>query len=57
VPYEHTLQLQENAKMAVINDLYIVPGGTHNDSWYMGGQMYKTKTRKFIEKAIEMNGS
>ena len=38
VPYEQTLKLHELSTMAAFKELYIVTGGTHNDSWYKGKQ-------------------
>ena len=52
VPHEQTLKLYELSKMAVFKELYIVPGGTHNDTWYVGGMSYVDNMKNFMTKCI-----
>ena len=40
VPHAMTIKLHSEATSSVHNELYIVMGGTHNDTWYVGGKYY-----------------
>jgi len=40
VPHEHTLKLHDESQQAIFKELLVVSGGTHNDSWYVGGRDY-----------------
>lgn len=48
VPHEMTLELHKQATSSVHKELYIVMGGTHNDTWYRGGKDYIKKLKQFL---------
>ena len=52
VPHEQTLKLFELTTSAVFKDLYIVEGGEHNDSWYVGGSTYLERLHSFMFKCM-----
>jgi fermentation-respiration switch protein FrsA (DUF1100 family) len=52
VPHEHTLKLHELTTSAVFKDLYVVDGGEHNDSWYVGGTTYLERLHGFMNKCM-----
>jgi len=52
VPHEQTLKLHNLTKLAKFKELYVVPGGTHNDAWMVGGRTYISKLDKFIRRCI-----
>lgn len=37
VPSDMTIELHEKAKGTKHKEIFIVFGGTHNDTWYVGG--------------------
>lgn len=43
VPHEQTLDLHRLTTNSVFTELYVVRGGTHNDSWYIAGPEYLKK--------------
>lgn len=50
IPVEHGRRLYEAAPPP--KDLYLVPGGHHNDTWLVGGQAYLDRLSSFINSAI-----
>jgi hypothetical protein len=36
-----------------LKELYVVKDGTHNDTWYVGGDEYIEKLSKFLESAMK----
>lgn len=34
--------------------LYVVNGGTHNDTWYVGGQNYFDQIKAFINASMKL---
>lgn len=53
VPHEQTLRLHALSKMAVFKELYTVAGGTHNDSWYVGGEAYGRTLKDFMARCAD----
>lgn len=53
VPTEMTLKLHESATSTKFKELYVVLGGTHNDTWWVGGKEYIEKLRKFLKDAVK----
>ena len=49
-----TVRLHDAAKSSVHKKLYIVKDGTHNDTWYVGGNNYIEQLKKFFNKALTM---
>ena len=52
VPPSHSHQLHEQAAAARFKELYIVPNGSHNDTWHKGGRAYYAKLDSFIQKCF-----
>ena len=50
VPYEHTLKLHGDSRLAIFKELLVVEGGTHNDSWYVGGRNYVQMLKDFLKR-------
>jgi len=53
VPHTMTHILHSRAIKAVLKELYVVKDGTHNDTWYVGGDEYIEKLSKFLESAMK----
>jgi hypothetical protein len=53
VPHPHMLQLCKTSLRSVLVQLHIIEGGTHNDTWVQGGNLYWEKMRSFMVQAIE----
>ena len=54
VPHEHMLQLYQlslNASKKLV-ELYVVKGGTHNETWMQGGHKYWECIQAFIGKVL-----
>ena len=54
VPQEMTVRLHAAAKSSAYKQLYVVKDGTHSDTWYVGGNNYLQKLKKFFDKALGM---
>lgn len=52
VPYTQTLDLHDLAYNAFFKDIFVIRGGTHNDSWFIGGPEYLTRLQKFMRRSI-----
>ncbi|CDW78903.1 hydrolase of the alpha beta superfamily [Stylonychia lemnae] len=52
VPFEMTQVLYQRSRNTKFKNIYVVKGGTHNDTWYVGGQRYLDKLEEFIWKAL-----
>lgn len=50
VPVEMTKKLYENSKKAPFKDILIVPGGEHNNTFYIAGPAYTVKLTNFFNK-------
>eukprot|EP01084_Bolivina_argentea_P152214 265557_1 len=48
VPHRQMLDLYAAAKSCSTKDMYIIAGGTHNDGWMKGGDIYWEKMYDFI---------
>jgi len=48
VPYAMTSQLYWATTSAAFKEFHLVEGGTHNDTWEMGGEEYLKKVGKFM---------
>ena len=60
VPHSHMLELYKaSAKASSCARMYIIPGGTHNETWMQGGREYWDRIRRFFEEtyAIQARGS
>lgn len=61
VPHKHMLQLYALSTTANANNpntiihLLIVPDGTHNDTWMVGGQTYWNAMRSFLYTIVSRN--
>lgn len=52
VPYEMTLEMHDNARESRQKELFVVMGGTHNDTWHKGGKQYIAKIKDFIKDCM-----
>mmetsp|Transcript_603 Transcript_603/g.1093 ORF Transcript_603/g.1093 Transcript_603/m.1093 type:complete len:396 (+) Transcript_603:161-1348(+) len=53
VPHNHMTKLFEySSKSSHYTKMHIIKGGTHNDSWMVGGSEYFEKMRSFISHVI-----
>ena len=52
VPPSHSHQLHKQAAAARFKELYIIPNGSHNDTWQKGGRAYYAKLDSFIQKCF-----
>jgi pimeloyl-ACP methyl ester carboxylesterase len=57
VPHPHMLQLCKTSLRSVLVQLHIIEGGTHNETWVQGGNLYWEKMRSFMVQAIEHIGA
>lgn len=49
VPHEHMRMLYNaSSKASVMARMYIIPGGTHNETWLRGGRAYWNQIRSFL---------
>ncbi len=55
VPSDMTVELHEKAKGTKHKEIFIVFGGTHNDTWYVGGKQYTDKIKAFIKHSLMVN--
>ena len=53
VPPPQVNRLYEAAKSAAFKQIYQVPNGMHNDTWFKGGKDYIYAIKDFIDKAID----
>jgi fermentation-respiration switch protein FrsA (DUF1100 family) len=56
VPPAHMRQLYELATEASFRDWLAVPKGTHNDTYYRGGEAYYRKLCRFVDRACARRG-
>ncbi len=54
VPIEHGRKLYENANEP--KEFYTIPGATHNDTYFVGGEKYFNTIRRFVDKLESENG-
>lgn len=53
VPHNHMMQLYKASnKSSVLARMYIIPGGTHNETWLQGGRRYWEEIRSFFGQAL-----
>lgn len=58
VPHNHMQRLFEySSKSSIYNKMHIIKGGTHNDSWMVGGSIYFEKMRSFISHVMLLQES
>lgn len=56
MPAIQSKHLFDAAKISYFRQLYVVEGGTHNDTWRVGGETYKERLFKFMnESKVIMN--
>ena len=53
VPAPHTRRLHDAAVLAPFKQIFMVQGGTHNDTWLKGGKDYIYALKDFIDKCQE----
>ena len=51
VPYKQTYQLYKTAEKSLFKEKFVVPGGSHNDTWMIDLENYIKKVTAFMEKA------
>ena len=56
VPPAHMRQLYELATKASFRDWLAIPKGTHNDTYYRGGEAYYRKLGRFVDRACARRG-
>jgi len=54
VPAAHNNRLHDAAILAEFKTIYVVQGGTHNDTWFKGGKDYIYAVKDFIDKTQEV---
>lgn len=52
VPPPHVKRLYDDAVKCRIKHFYVVENGTHNDTWYRGGSMYRQAIRSFVDSVL-----
>lgn len=53
VPHPMMLQLYKSSnKASLLARMYVIPGGTHNETWLQGGRTYWDRIRSFIAEAL-----
>jgi fermentation-respiration switch protein FrsA (DUF1100 family) len=57
VPHSHMLELHRLAKNAKYRDLYVVRGGSHNDSYMVAGNEYYVRLKAFMDRLRLGTGS
>lgn len=56
MPAIQSKHLFDAAKISYFRQLYVVEGGSHNDTWRLGGETYKERLFKFMnESKVIMN--
>ena len=50
VPTEMTYRLDEKTKNSESKEVWIIPGGQHNNTFAIAGPMYFTRLRQFLDK-------
>jgi len=50
VPPPHSKRLHDAAIMAPFKQIFMVQGGTHNDTWLKGGKDYIYALKDFVDK-------
>eukprot|EP00607_Mallomonas_marina_P008257 CAMPEP_0182417158 /NCGR_PEP_ID=MMETSP1167-20130531/1550_1 /TAXON_ID=2988 /ORGANISM="Mallomonas Sp, Strain CCMP3275" /LENGTH=463 /DNA_ID=CAMNT_0024590499 /DNA_START=161 /DNA_END=1552 /DNA_ORIENTATION=- len=53
VPPSHMTSLYHHATKTTLKDFYSVLGGTHNDTWEVGGMEYYKKISDFLKRVVE----
>ena len=51
IPKDHSKRLFDTATRCISKQLFVVPGGRHNDTWLRGGKEYSMALRDFMDKA------
>jgi len=51
VPAIQTKLLYEAARKSIFKNIFSVVNGTHNDTWRVGGELYKEKLMTFMRDA------
>jgi abhydrolase domain-containing protein 13 len=57
VPHTQMLQLYHSTKSSSINQMHVVPDGTHNETWMQGGQAYWDAIKAFLTAAVQARGT
>lgn len=53
VPHNHMLKLYEySSKTSDLSQMHVIRGGTHNDSWMVGGGEYFEKFKAFMSQVV-----
>lgn len=52
VPPPHVKQLHDDAVRCRIKHFYVVEDGSHNDTWYRGGSLYRQAIRSFVDTVL-----
>lgn len=55
VPHSHMVALHQQTQNSKLNQMHVVPNGTHNDTWMKGGEDYWKAFRSFLGNAIDIN--
>jgi len=57
VPFSHMKELYTlSSKSSTFSRMHIIRGGTHNDSWSIGGKEYYAQMRAFVSHVVTDNG-
>jgi len=57
VPFSHMKELYKlSRKSSTYPKMYIIPGGTHNDSWVKGGKEYYAQMSAFLSNVVSNDG-
>ena len=51
VPYKQTYSLYKTADKALFKEKFVVPGGTHNDTWMLDLENYMERLNAFMKRA------
>ena len=55
VPTAQTWELYNNSHKTLMKDIWIVPGGNHNNTFMMAGPAYFTRCQDFMDKCLKGN--
>lgn len=57
VPFFHMKELYKlSSKSSIYSKMHTIRGGTHNDSWIVGGKEYYIQMRTFLSHVVSENG-